>query len=134
MGQISRYIKNSKLHQALDVLSRMPIGESDLKRKINFSASVPRFNEAVLIPLTNDKFVTRVHMLYKITPLGEEALQELGRIKVMLPATTKFVPEGDYDGGELSMACVRRSGDDHFQCPSRRDNMLFYRDGRVEAV
>jgi len=134
MGQISRYIKNSKLHQALDVLSRMPIGESDLKRKINFSASVPRFNEAVLIPLTNDKFVTRVHMLYKITPLGEEALQELGRIKVMLPATTKFVPEGDYDGKELSMACVRPSGDDHFQCPSRRNDMLFYRDGRVEAV
>lgn len=134
MGQVSRYIKNSKLHQALDALSRESLNESDLKRKINFTASVPRFNESVLIPLTNDKFVTRVHMLYKITPLGEEALQELGRIKVMLPATTKFVPEGDYDGKELNMACVRPSGDEHFQFPSRRDNMLFYRDGRVEAV
>lgn len=134
MGQVSRYIKNSKLHQALDVLSRMPTGESELKRKINFTASVPRFNEAVLMPLTNDKFVTRLHMLYKITPLGEEALQELGRIKSVLPATTKFVPDGSYDGKELSVACVRPSGDDHFMHPSRRNDMLYYRDGRVEAV
>ena len=134
MGQVSRYIKNSKLHQALDVLSRMPIGEAELKQKINFSASVPRFNESVIIPLTNDKFVTRVHLMYKITPWGEEALMELGRIKSMLPATTKFVPTGNYEGGELTAPCVRPSGDEHFKHPSRRDNKLFYRDGRVEAI
>jgi hypothetical protein len=134
MGQVSRYIKNSKLHQALDALSRESLNESDLKRKINFSASVPRFNEAVLIPLSNEKYITRVHMLYKITELGEETLQDLGRIKSVLPPTTKFVPKGDYDGKELSMACVRPSGDDHFHCPSRRNDMLYYRDGRVEAV
>jgi chemotaxis receptor (MCP) glutamine deamidase CheD len=134
VGQIPRYIKNSKLHQALDALSRQPLNESELKRKINFTASVIRFNQNIVVPLVNDKFVTRVHMLYKITPLGEEVLQEMGRIKVMLPATTKFVSEGDYDGKELSMACVRPSGDDHFHCPSRRNDMLYFRDGRVEAI
>lgn len=134
MEKAPRYIKNSKLHQALDALSRQPLNESELKRKINFTASVIRFNQNIVVPLVNDKFVTRVHMLYRITPLGEEMLQDLGRIKAVLPATTKFVSEGDYEGKELSMACVRTSGDDHFMYPSRRNDSLFYRDGRVEAV
>jgi hypothetical protein len=134
MPNPSRYIKNSKLHQALDVLSRTPLNELDLKRKINFTASVPRFNVHVIIPLIADGMVKRVELLYKITSTGEETLRELGRIKAVLPATSKFVPTGSYDGKELTKAAVRASGDEHFKWPSRRGDMLFYRDGRVEAV
>jgi hypothetical protein len=134
MGNPSRYIKGAKLHQALEALSRMPLNETDLKRKINFTASVPRFIEHIINPLFKDRMTHRDGMYFKITPLGEETLQELGRIKTHLPAVEKYTPEGSYDGKELLGECIRPSGDDHFKHPSRRNDMLYYRDGRVEAV
>lgn len=128
------YSKNSKLHHALDVLSRMPLNELDLKRKIDFSLSMPRFNQHIIIPLMSDKFIRRDEIHYKITPAGEDMLNNLGRIKIKLPASHKHVPTGSYDGKELTGAAVRASGDEHFKWPSRRGDKLFYRDGRVETV
>lgn len=134
MPNPARFQKSSKLHQALDVLSREPLNELDLKRRINFDASVARFNEAVVIPLVSGGYAKRVELVYRITKEGEELLNSLGRIKSKLPASHKHVPTGSYDGGELTRAAVRVSGDDHFKWPSRRGDMLYYRDGRVEAV
>ena len=130
----NRYTKNSKLHHALDVLSMSPLIELDLKRKINYTSSVPRFNQHVIIPLLTQKFIHREGPLYKITSAGDDMLRSLGRIKIKLPASSKFVPTGSYDGKELTKGAVRASGDDHFKWPSRRGDMLFYRDGRVEAA
>ena len=134
MPNPARFQKSSKLHQALDVLSREPLNELDLKRRINFDASVIRFNDGVIIPLVAGGYAKRVELVYRITKEGEELLNSLGRIKSKLPASHKHVPVGSYDGRDILKGAVRINADDHFKCPSRRGDMLYYRDGRVEAV
>jgi hypothetical protein len=130
----SKFVKNSKILQALNVLAFVPMNESELKKKIDFTQSVPRFNEHIIMPLTNGGYVYRDQSHYKITETGKDLLEYLGIIKIKLPASAKFVPNGSYDGEDILKPSVRTSGDDHFRCPSRRGDMLFYRDGRVEAV
>ena len=134
MSNNAKFFRNSMLHRALDVLSRTPMNESELKQTIQFTSSVPRFNQHIIIPLTNNFMIKRREAIYYITPAGEDTLQTLGRIKVKLAPTEKFVPNGAYDGKELKVAAVRRGADDHMQLPSRVNSMLFYRDGRVEAL
>jgi len=134
MSNPAKFIRNSMLHRALDVLSHSPLNELDLKRAIGFSASVPRFNQHIMIPLTNNFMVKRRETVYHLTQTGEETLDTLGRIKIKLQSSTKFVPTGSYDGHELKGAAVRPGADNHMQLPSRVGNSLFYRDGRVEAV
>jgi hypothetical protein len=134
MSNPAKFIRNSMLHRALDVLSHSPLNELDLKRSIGFSASMPRFNQHIMIPLTNNSMVKRRETVYHITPAGEETLQTLGRIKIRMNSTTKFVPTGSYDGHELKVAAVRPGADNHMQLPSRVGDTLFYRDGRVEAL
>jgi hypothetical protein len=134
MSNEAKFFRNSMLHRALDVLSHSPLNELDLKRSIGFAASVPRFNQHIIIPLVNNNMAKRREAVYHLTPAGEETLQTLGRIKIKLPSSTKFVPFGSYDGHELKIAAVRQGADNHMQLPSRVGNSLFYRDGRVEAV
>jgi hypothetical protein len=134
MSNPAKFIRNSMLHRALDTLSHSPLNEFDLKRSIGFSASMPRFNQHITIPLTNNHMVKRRETLYHITPAGEEALQTLGRLKIRMASTSKFVPTGSYDGHELKMAAVRQGADNHMKLPSRVGDSLFYRDGRVEVV
>lgn len=134
MSNEARFIRNSMLHRALDVLSHAPLNELDLKRSIGFGASAPRFNQHIIIPLTNNNMIKRREAVYHLTHAGEETLQTLGRIKIRMPSTTKFVPTGSYDGKELKVSAVRHGADDHMMLPSRVGNELFYRDGRVEAV
>jgi len=130
----SKFVKNSKIHQALNVLAFIPMGDMELKKKIDFTSSMPRFQEHIIMPLTNGGYVHREQSHYKITEAGKDLLEYLGHIKIKLPASAKFVPFGSYDGADILKPSVRVSGDDHFRCPSRRGDMLFYRDGRVEAV
>ena len=130
----SKFIKNSKIHQALNVLAFMSMGESELKKKIDFTSSFPRFNDQIIMPLTNGGYIVRDQTVYKITEAGKELLEYLGIIKIKLPASFKFVPTGSYDGSDTTRPSVRISGEDHFKHPSRRGDMLFYRDGRVEAI
>ena len=134
MSNDARFIRNSMLHRALDVLSRTPMNELELKRAIQFTSSAPRFNQHVIIPLTNNFMTKRRDSVYHLTPTGEETLQTLGRIKLRMPSTEKFLPTGSYDGHELKVSAVRHGADDHMLLPSRVGNALFYRDGRVEAV
>lgn len=134
MSNDARFFRNSMLHKALDVLSRTPMTEQELKRAIQFTASVPRFNQHIIIPLSNNGMTKRRDSVYHLTPVGEETLQTLGRIKIRMPNAGKFMPSGDYDGAELMIAAVRNGADDHMQLPSRVGDKLFYRDGRVEAL
>jgi len=134
MSNEAKFFRNSMLHRALDVLSRTPMSESELKRAIQFTSSAPRFNQHVIIPLTNNFMTKRRDSVYHLTPTGEETLQTLGRIKLRMPSTEKFFPVGSYDGHELKVAAVRQGADNHMALPSRVGNMLFYRDGRTEAL
>lgn len=134
MSNEARFIRNSMLHRALDVLSHSPLNELDLKRAIGFPASMPRFNQSIIIPLTNNNMIKRRETVYHLSPAGEETLQTLGRIKIRMTSTTKFVPTGSYNGHELKVAAVRQGADNHMMLPSRVGNTLFYRNGRVEAV
>jgi hypothetical protein len=130
----SKFVKNSKIHQALNVLAFIPMGDMELKKKIDFTSSMPRFQEHIIMPLTNGGYVHREQSHYKITEAGKDLLEYLGIIKIKLPASMKFVPTGSYDGTDTTKPSVRISGDDHFKHPSRRGDMLFYRNGRVEAI
>lgn len=134
MSNPAKFIRNSMLHRALDVLSHAPLNELDLKRSIGFSASMPRFNQHIIIPLTNNFMIKRREAVYHLTSAGEETLDTLGRIKIRMTSTTKFVPTGSYDGKELKVSVVRHGADDHLRFPSRVGDALFYRDGRVGAV
>lgn len=134
MSNEARFIRNSMLHRALDVLSHAPLNELDLKRSIGFGASAPRFNQHIIIPLTNNNMIKRREAVYHLTQAGEDTLQTLGRIKIRMPSTTKFVPTGSYEGKELRVSVVRRGADDHLALPSRVGDSLHYRDGRVEAL
>jgi hypothetical protein len=131
---ISKFTKNSKIHQALDCLYRLPMGPSELKRAINFSDSTSRFDASIIVPLINEKFVVRKDMKYFITPLGQDKLMDLGQIKQRIPNSSKIVGSGTYDGAELRKSVERPGADDHLKYPSRMNDRLHYRDGRVEYV
>lgn len=134
MSNPAKFIRNSMLHRALDVLSHSPLNELDLKRSIGFAASMPRFNQHIMIPLTNNFMIKRRETLYYLTTAGEDTLQTLGRLKIRMSSTTKFVPTGSYDGKELKVSVVRHGADDHLKFPSRVGDSLHYRDGRMEAL
>jgi hypothetical protein len=131
---ISKFTKNSKIHQALNCLYRLPMGPSELKKAINFTESTSRFDASIIVPLINERFVVRKDMKYFITHLGQEKLMSLGQIKQRMPNSSKIVGDGTYDGAELRKSVERPGADDHLQYPSRMNDRLHYRDGRVEYV
>ena len=131
---ISKFTKNSKIHQALDCLYRMPMGPTELKRAINFTDSTPKFDAAIINPLINERFAVRKDLKYFITPSGLDKLMDLGQIKQRIPNASKVLGSGTYDGAELRKSVERPGADDHLKYPSRQNNRLHYRDGRVEYV
>ena len=60
-------------------------------------------------------------------------LYKMARVRGFIPVTNATAT-GSYTGHELTAPAVRPGADDHFQCPSRRADGLYYRDGRVEAA
>ena len=130
----SKFRKNSQIHQALNVIAFLPTNETDLRKKINFTSSKQRFIDNIITPLISAGYAYHDESVYKITELGKDLLDYLGSIKTKLASTTKVVSCDIYDGKDTTKPCVRISGEDHFKYPSRRGNMLFYRDGRVETV
>lgn len=131
---ISKFTKNSKIHQALDCLYRLPMDPTELKRAINFTDSFSKFDAMVINPLINERFAVRKDLKYFITPSGLEKLMNLGQIKQRIPNSTKVIGSGTYDGAELRKSVERPGADDHLKYPSRQNNRLHYRDGRVEYV
>ena len=131
---ISKFTKNSKIHHALDALYRLPMGPTELKRAIGFTESMPRFDATIVNPLINERFAVRKDLKYFITPHGQDKLMELGQIKKKLPNSSKVIGSGHYDGAELRKKVERPGADDHMKYPSRQNDRLHYRDGRVEHV
>ena len=131
---ISKFTKNSKIHQALDALYRLPMGPTELKRAINFLDSTAKFDATIINPLINERFAVRKDLKYFITPSGQDKLMDLGQIKQRIPNTSKVVGNGTYDGAELRKSVERPGADDHLKYPSRYNDRLHYRDGRVEYV
>lgn len=135
---ISKYTKNSKIHQALEALSFLPVDAIELRRKIHFRESMQRFEHYIVLPLTSDKLVKLTDYKFVITDLGLHRLSELGTVKKMLAPTParNFVPTkiDPYRGDELRPQQMRPEANIHFEFPSRIGNKLHYRDGRVEAV
>ena len=131
---ISKFTKNSKIHQALDCLYRMPMNAVELKLAIKFNESNPRFDASIILPLINERFAVRKDLKYFITPHGQDKLMELGQIKKKLPNSSKVIGSGHYDGAELRKKVERPGADDHMKYPSRQNDRLHYRDGRVEHV
>lgn len=131
---ISKFTKNSKIHQALDCLYRLPMNGMEIKKTINFSDSMSKFEASIIVPLINERFAVRKDMKYFLTPAGQDKLMELGQIKQRIPNSSKVVGSGTYDGAELRKNVERPGADDHLEYPSRRGNNLYFRDGRVEAV
>lgn len=135
---ISRYTKNSKIHQALEALSFLPVEALELRRKIGFRESMQRFEHYIVLPLTGDKMVKLVDYKFVITELGLQRLSELGSVKKVLAATPprNFVPQDitPYAGNELKAQQTRPEANIHLGIPSRIGNKLHYSDGRVESV
>lgn len=131
---ISKFTKNSKIHQALDCLYRLPMNGMEIKKTINFNDSMPKFEASIIVPLINERFAVRKDMKYFLTPAGQDKLMELGQIKQRIPNSSKVVGSGTYDGAELRKNVERPGADDHLEYPSRRGNNLYFRDGRVEVV
>ena len=135
---ISKYTKNSKIHQALEALSFLPVDAIELRRKIQFRESMQRFEHYIVLPLTADKLIKLTDYKFVITEMGLERLSELGTVKKMLAPTParNFVPAqiDIYDGAELKPQQVRPEANIHFEFPSRIGNTLHYPNGRVETI
>lgn len=130
----STYTRNSLIHQALEMLDRLPRTAEQLRTSIA-NISITRFNEAVTEPLLRDGMARNENGLVYLTPLGREKLSALGMTKTKLPASHKaqlmHVP---YDGAELKRHPYRIGSDQHKSYPSRVGNKLHYRDGRIEEL
>lgn len=133
---ISKYSRGSYIHRSLERLSREPMSSDNLRREISSVSSV-RFQESIVDPLINDGFVESKDHILHITIKGQSKLDELGPVKDKLPPQfaearrIDIMKNGLYDGKELKPQQNRLDGNDHFIWPSRVDNTLYYRDGRV---
>ena len=131
----AKYMRNSRIHQTLASLHLMPRNARELLKMTGWSESMGRFEESVLNPLTNDRYATRVGIMYTITAAGEEKLVEMGGVKLPLPkAAQKPYEFRRLDLGDYRKAAVRPGADDHEQCPSLVGDRRIWRDGRVEAA
>jgi hypothetical protein len=129
------YKKGSRIHFVLDRLARLPISIETFRADMSLQESTARIHEAIIDPLLRSKYMEVVDDKYRITPSGLEKLHELGFVKPRLtPSAQINRMVGHYDGKELRVSVERRGADDHMQHPSRRNNNLYYKDGRVEAV
>jgi hypothetical protein len=129
---ISKYTIGSKIHQALCKLENLAMDPLTLRKSIDFKESTNIFDLHIIQPLVNDRMISRVDTIYKITPVGISRLDNMGRfVKKKLQRKEKVVWT-TYTHKEVE--AVRPHADDHFKWASRRGNQLFYRDGRVANV
>jgi len=130
----TKYTRGSLIHQAMESLERLPRPPEQLRTKLN-NISMTRFNQYVTEPLVSDGMaLIKENMMY-LTAKGREKLSHLGMHKIQLPPPQRTaLPTTTYEGKELMGAAVRVGADDHMDCPSRVNNKLHYRDGRVEEL
>jgi hypothetical protein len=104
-------------------------------RQITTKKPMAEFQVRAIEPLIVDGYVTTRNKMYVITRDGEEYLQTLGRVKLHLPSSHDHqIMHTTYNGAELKQRPVRANAEQFLSYPSRVNNRLYYRDGRVEAV
>lgn len=129
------YKRGTRIHFVLDRLSRLPIPVETFRLDMSLLESTARVNESIIEPLLRSNYMELKDGKYHITPSGLNKLHELGFVKPRLtPSAQINRMEGHYDGKELRVSIDRRGADDHMQHPSRRNDSLYFKDGRVEAV
>jgi hypothetical protein len=130
----SKYTRGSLIHQAIEALDRQPRSSLQLRTALH-NISIKRFNEYVTKPLLRDGLALLNGDVMYLSILGREKYSELGMCKSQLPPSHRAeLLKTTYEGAELKMAAVRRGADDHTRFPSRVNNVLIYRDGRVEVT
>jgi hypothetical protein len=130
----SKYTRGSLIHQAIEAIERQPRSPNQLRTVLD-NISIARFNQYVTEPLLKDGFALLNGDVMYLTALGREKFSELGMCKSRLPPSHKAeMLHTTYDGKELKMAAVRPGADNHMGFPSRVNDTLRYRDGRVEVM
>lgn len=130
----SKYTRGSLVHQTMEAIERQPRSPNKLRTLLD-NISIGRFNQYVTEPLLKNEFALLNDDVLYLTALGREKLSELGMCKTKLPSLHRAeILHTTYDGKELKMAAVRPNADDHMSFPSRVNNSLRFRDGRVEVM
>ena len=129
----SKYTRGSLIHQAIEALDRQPRSPGQLRTALN-NISIARFNQYVTEPLVQDGLALIKNEVMYLTALGREKFSDLGMCKTKLPPSHKAeLLHTTYDGKELMIAAVRAGADNHMSFPSRVNNSLRFRDGRVQG-
>ena len=133
----SYYTRKSIIHHGLEVISRMPMTETEWRTKTK-NISIERFFMYVINPLKKDGFVVNRDGRWRITNDGESRLLWLGPYvdsphpgKPTQKTPIQFEP---YDGSELKKKFDREGAGDFLNFPSRVNNRLYFKDGRVEVM
>lgn len=126
--------KNSSQHKALNTLRLGPKGLAEMRKMIDYTQSIQKFQDEVINFLSNGGFIKRQNERFFITERGDNALIEHGAPRKIYRGTIHHIPGPTYQGLEILISVQRPGADDHLEYPSRRSGKLYYRDGRVEDV
>jgi hypothetical protein len=130
----STYTRGSLIHKALEKISRKPMSHLEWRQEVT-DKPMADFQIRAIDPLIADGYVTTRDKIYLITRNGEDYLGYLGRVKMQLPKSEVHHTMGtNYDGAELKKRPDRPNSEDFLKYPSRVNNRVYYRNGRVEAV
>ncbi len=127
-----KIVKGAGSHRILMSLRERPRTSKDLKRVVGAINSVRRFDDEYMGRLLANGYVCFDGVTWLITIKGAQKCADLGdpekpnspvrRLSKFQTAVAEHPP------------VLRRDAMDFAQWPSRRGNLLFYRDGRVEKV
>lgn len=134
----SKYMRNSRIHRALEKLRLAPQRYSDIKKMIVGTTTQSRFDDEIMSPLLNDKFIILKDDFYHLTKDGEEKYVELGAViahtKHGAPSNTINKVSGLYVMADSYKDAMRPGANDHFNHPSRIGDKLTYRNGYVVTL
>ena len=127
-----KIVKGAGSHRILMALREKPRTSKELKRMVGAINSVSRFDGEYMERLLANGHVVLDGEFWAITVKGRHKCEALGdpeRTNRASPRTNQFF------AAAIGQPPVRRLGAFDFeQWPSRRGNLLYYRDGRIERV
>lgn len=129
--------RSSALHKALQLMNLAPRSLTEIKRLIEYRHPIEKFQADVMNILSNAGMIRRRDQQFYITPAGEQELQRLGVTVKKVPSVNsphRISNINSSVGLETIKTPTRPGADDHMMYPSRRGNVLYYRDGREVAL
>lgn len=127
-----KVIKGAGSHRILLALEERGRTSNDLRRMVNAVNGTARFELEYLGRLEASGFVFKDGEYWLITRKGKQKCQELGPLKPKNVATSRVpVPHVDLKSVLTMPPAIRPGSLDYQKYPSRRGNLLYYRDGRV---